>query len=77
MTDAGPQPVPLIVAADLMEPPLIVRRSSDLHAALDLMLRHHLRELVITDDKGKIVGFMDEADITRAYLAELTSKESS
>lgn len=71
------QLVPLIVAADIMEPPLVVRRSSDLHAALDLMLRHHLRELVITDDKGKIVGFMDEADITRAYLAEFAAKESS
>jgi CIC family chloride channel protein len=28
------------------------------------------RELVVTDDAGKIVGFLDEADVTRAYHGE-------
>jgi len=36
---------------------------TNLHAAIELMVRHHLRELVVTDDLGKIVGFMDEATL--------------
>jgi CIC family chloride channel protein len=63
----------LTVAADLMEPPLSVTHADDLHFAIELMLRHHVRELVITDDRGKIVGFVDESDITRAYLDELSA----
>ncbi len=67
----------LTVAADLMEPPLLVRQSADLHSAIELMLRHHARELVVIDDSGAIIGFIDESDITRAYLDELSSKEPS
>lgn len=65
----------LTVAADLMAPPLSVTRSDDLHWAIELMLRHHVREVVITDDQGKIIGFMDESDVTRAYLNELSTAE--
>jgi CIC family chloride channel protein len=67
----------LTVAADLMAPPLLVKQSADLHSAIELMVRHHVRELIVTDDIGKIVGFMDESDITRAYLDELGAKERS
>ena len=63
----------LTVAADLMEPPLFVTNADDLHWAIELMLRHHVRELVITDDCGKIIGFVDESDVTRAYLNELSA----
>jgi CIC family chloride channel protein len=65
----------LTVAADLMAPPLFVTRSDDVHWAIELMLRHHVREVVITDDEGKILGFMDDSDITRAYLSELSPAE--
>jgi hypothetical protein len=37
------------------------------------MMRHHVRALVIADDRGKITGFVDESDITRAYLDELSA----
>jgi CIC family chloride channel protein len=57
------------VAADLMEPPLSIPESEILHAAIEQMLRHNLREIPIIDESGKIVGFLDEADITRAYLS--------
>jgi CIC family chloride channel protein len=63
------------VAADLMDPPLLVKRSDNLHWAIELMLEHHVRELVITDEHGKIVGFMDESDVTRAYLNELADED--
>jgi CIC family chloride channel protein len=67
--------VAVTVAADLMQPPLVIRQSADIHSAIELMLREHARELVVTDDVGKIVGFMDESDITRAYLAELAGHQ--
>lgn len=63
------------VAADLMQAPLSVPVSESLHVAIELMLRHRLRELPIVDEGGKIVGFLDEADVTRAYLAATTRPE--
>jgi CIC family chloride channel protein len=64
------------VAADLMQPPLSVPMSQNLHDAIDQMLRHSLREIPVVDEAGKIVGFLDEADITRAYLAATTPAPS-
>jgi CIC family chloride channel protein len=60
------------VAADLMQPALAVQTSQTLHAVIEVMLRHQLREIPVTDDGGKIIGFLDESDITRAYLAAIT-----
>ncbi|HKQ71286.1 MAG TPA: chloride channel protein [Polyangiaceae bacterium] len=60
------------VAADLMEAPLSVMATDNLHSAIELMLRNELRELPVLDESGKIVGFLDEADITRAYMAGVT-----
>ena len=60
------------VAADLMHAPLSVRASENLHSAIELMLQHQLREVPVTADDGTIVGFLDEADITRAYMAAIT-----
>jgi CIC family chloride channel protein len=61
------------VAADLMQAPLSVPMSQTLHDAIDQMLRHNLREIPVVDETGKIVGFLDEADITRAYLSATIS----
>jgi len=63
------------VAADLMQPPLSVNATQDLHASIELMLRHEVRELPVVDEHGKILGFLDEADITRAYLTAITPVE--
>jgi chloride channel protein, CIC family len=63
------------VAADLMQAPLSVPTSENLHAAIDHMLCHNLRELPVTDESGKIVGFLDEADITRAYMSAIKPSE--
>jgi CIC family chloride channel protein len=67
----------ITVAADLMDPPVTVRRSDDLHWAMELMLRNQIRELVIVDEHGKIAGFVDESDITRAYLEEIAEHKPS
>jgi len=63
------------VAADLMQAPIFVPTSESLHASIELMLRHELRELPVIDEAGKIVGFLDEADVTRAYMAAITPPE--
>ena len=44
------------VAADLMQAPLSVPDSENLHVAIELMLRHQLRELPIVDDIGQNRG---------------------
>jgi CIC family chloride channel protein len=55
------------LAADLMVPAASVSEEDDLHTALEQMLKQGVRELLVTNEKGQIVGFLDEADITRAY----------
>jgi CIC family chloride channel protein len=55
------------VAADVMQRPASVRPDDDLRTAAQTMLTHNLRELPVTDG-GQIIGFIDEAEIARAYL---------
>jgi CIC family chloride channel protein len=57
----------LVLAHDLMRPPVTVRDTDDLRTALDALLEHGLREVLVTSDDGRIVGFLDEAEITRFY----------
>jgi chloride channel protein, CIC family len=64
---ASPDLEAFTVAADLMVPASAVKESDDLHSALEQLLTQGVRELLVTDDQGKIVGFLDEAEITRAY----------
>jgi predicted transcriptional regulator len=61
------------VAADVMQSPLFVRPDDDLHDAVEQMVKSGFRELPVLDDRGQIVGFLDEADVTRVYL-ELTQE---
>jgi CBS domain-containing protein len=44
---------------------------------MDLMLRHRLREIPVTTDDGKIIGFLDESDITRAYMKAMAEHRRS
>ena len=41
-----------------MMPPVSVRESDDLHAALEAILKHGMREVPVTNDAGQIVGFV-------------------
>jgi chloride channel protein, CIC family len=63
------------VAADLMLPPTSVTLEDKLHRAIELMLETELRELPVVDAEGKVVGFVDEAEITRAYLGSTVAHE--
>jgi CIC family chloride channel protein len=58
----------MAVAADVMRPPLSVRPEDDLHDAVETMVKSGFRELPVVDERGQIIGFLDEADVTRVYL---------
>jgi CIC family chloride channel protein len=64
---ADPDLSAFMIADDLMTPPISIAEHENLHDALERLLEFGSRELVVTDDAGHIVGFLDEADVTRAY----------
>ena len=45
-----------------------VRADVDLRTAAETMLTNKLREIQVTDADGKVIGLLDEADISRFYL---------
>jgi chloride channel protein, CIC family len=57
--------------------PITVRADSDLRAAAQPMLTHELRELPVTDETGRVVGFLDEADVSRACLEATAQPDRS
>jgi len=54
-------------AADVMRPPPAVRPSDAMRVAFGRMLANGIREIPITDDDGRLLGFLDELSIARAY----------
>jgi CIC family chloride channel protein len=64
---ANPDLAQLTIAHDFMVPPASVAASDDLQSALEIILEHGLREIVVVDERDRIVGFLDEAEITRVY----------
>lgn len=56
------------IAADLMQPAVSVRPTDDLRVAAKALLENGLREIPVTDETGRIVGFLDEAETMKAYL---------
>ncbi|MCC6994572.1 MAG: chloride channel protein [Deltaproteobacteria bacterium] len=61
------------IAADVMQPVVSVRTHDNLRIAAERMLASGLRELLVLDETGKTIGFLDEAEISRAFL-EATGK---
>jgi CIC family chloride channel protein len=68
MIAAEPEVRPMTIAADVMRPPVHLDPDDDLREAMHAMLAQHLRELPVADAEGRVIGFLDEADITQAYL---------
>jgi len=63
----------ITVAADAMQPPVTVNADDNLRVAAEAMLSNGMREVPVMDADGKIMGFLDEADLWKAYL-EVTSR---
>ena len=64
------------IAADAMQPPVAIGPENDLRSAMGTMLDNNLREVPVTNAEGRIVGFLDEADIRKAYLAATATPKS-
>jgi CIC family chloride channel protein len=64
----------IAIADDIMADPLSVQESDDLHVALERMLACGAREVPVVDEQGRIVGLLDEAEVTRAYLDATAAK---
>ncbi|MEQ9320180.1 MAG: chloride channel protein [Polyangiaceae bacterium] len=60
-----------LVAADTMQEPVTVQPGDNLGRASEIMWTHGLRELLVADEDGQIVGFLDEAEIGQIYLGHL------
>jgi CIC family chloride channel protein len=71
---ANPDIHGLTIAHDFMVPPVSVHDTDHLKAALEAILEHGLREIIVVDDAGRIVGFLDEAEITRTYHSNVASR---
>ncbi len=57
------------LADDMMAAPVTIRDDVDLHTALETMLKYGARELIVLGEDGRILGFLDEAEITQIYHA--------
>jgi CIC family chloride channel protein len=64
---ADPELENMTVADDLMGPAIAIRDTDDLHTALETMLANNLREVLVVDGHGRIVGLLDEAEIVQTY----------
>jgi CIC family chloride channel protein len=67
----------LAIAADVMEQPITVRLDDDLRVAAERMIEREMREVLVVNDADQIVGFIDEADISKTYLADRGSEQSA
>jgi CIC family chloride channel protein len=69
-TTAGDPDVSRVALADdMMGAPISVRDTDDLHNALEILIANAMRELLVVDENGKVLGVLDQTEITIAYLA--------
>ena len=66
-----------MLATDLMQPPHSLRPFDHVRRATEIMVETGLRELPVVDDSGKVIGFLDEADIARSYIDAASRAERS
>ena len=64
----------MMVAVDAMQPPVTVEINDDLRSAVEVMVTNAMREVPALDSDGKLVGLLDENDVTKAYLAATTPR---
>ncbi len=64
-----PELADITIADDLMLPPIVVGDGDDVNSAVELLLLHGVREIVVVNDEGRVVGFLDEAEVTKLYRA--------
>jgi CIC family chloride channel protein len=58
-----------ILAADVMQPAVFVHPEDDLRTAAQCMIANGLREIPVVDDRRIVLGFLDEREVAKVYLA--------
>jgi CIC family chloride channel protein len=58
-----------VVALDLMQPVVSVSLDDDLRVATERLLANSLRAIPVINETGKVVGLLDETDITQWHLS--------
>jgi chloride channel protein, CIC family len=64
---SSPELAPVTTASDLMRPAISVRTDDDVGTAVEKMLRCGVRELPVTDAGGRLLGLIDDNDVSNAY----------
>jgi CIC family chloride channel protein len=64
---SSPELRPITTAYDLMRPAVAVRAGDGLAVAIERMLTSGLRELPVTDDDGRLLGYVDDQAISETY----------
>lgn len=59
---------PWVLAADVMQPPVLVHPDDDVRSATQRLIANGLREVPVVDERGAIVGFLDEREVAQIYL---------
>ena len=72
LANEGPD-LPWAIAADLMRPPISVRADDDLRVATERIVAEGLREIPVVDERGSVIGFLDESDVATVYLKAVAS----
>lgn len=68
---------PWVLAADVMQPPVVVRPDDDLRRATQSLVANGLREVPVVDETNAIIGFLDEREVAKIYLkAEARAEDS-
>ncbi len=67
---------PFMVAADLMVSPQGIGPDEPLALAIERLLAGNLRAIPVLDPTGRILGCLDESDVTRAYVEALHRKST-
>ena len=64
----------LAIAADFMQAPVVVREGDDLRGAADAMVSTGVKQVPVIDSEARIIGFLEEADVARAYVAAIKDR---
>jgi len=58
--------------SDLMTKEVItVHKEDDVHIAVDLMIKHKIKRVIVVGDENKVVGLLSRADIIQLFLKDV------
>ncbi|MGQ9489768.1 MAG: CBS domain-containing protein [Anaerolineae bacterium] len=55
---------------ELMSPPISVKSSCGLLRSFAIMTKHHLQDLPVVDEEGRLIGIASRVDIAAAFFRD-------